>query len=274
MKLEELLEETAEAIELIEGRARSWQEISYEELEELIGAGRLAEWLDFQEKYAALVNEELAPRWLEALALGSAASTRGLIVLEDSMTDVITWLKIHGGRLISDLSLEAKKAVSNLIVGWQAQLMNPHTMARQIRPLIGLTERQALANARYRAQVYETLKETGLKASEVARRADRAALKMASKQHRYRAETILHTELALAYNQGADMGVRRAISQGIMSPCQMIWRTAGTNRVCARCLDLKDHIVGTTDESGVQLPPLHPRCRCTIEYLEMSQRGR
>ena len=45
--------------------------------------------------------------------------------------------------------------------------------------------------------------------------------------------------------------------------------TAGTNRVCSRCLELKDTVVGRTDESGVTLPPLHPRCRCAIMYREL-----
>ena len=55
-----------------------------------------------------------------------------------------------------------------------------------------------------------------------------------------------------------------------MNHCEMIWSTAGTNRVCGRCLSLKDSVVGRTDESGVQLPPLHPRCRCTIHYRELT----
>ena len=55
-----------------------------------------------------------------------------------------------------------------------------------------------------------------------------------------------------------------------MSRCAMVWTTAGTNRVCPRCLPLKGKIVGYTDESGVQIPPLHPRCRCVIDYREVS----
>ena len=50
----------------------------------------------------------------------------------------------------------------------------------------------------------------------------------------------------------------------------MKWSTAGTNRVCSRCLALKDTIVGYTDESGVTIPPLHPRCRCAIIYDEVA----
>ena len=35
---------------------------------------------------------------------------------------------------------------------------------------------------------------------------------------------------------------------------------------------LKDTIVGYTDESGVTLPPLHPRCRCSIAYREVGDK--
>lgn len=51
----------------------------------------------------------------------------------------------------------------------------------------------------------------------------------------------------------------------------MKWSTAGTNRVCSRCLALKDTIVGYTNESGVTIPPLHPRCRCAIIYDEVEK---
>ena len=65
------------------------------------------------------------------------------------------------------------------------------------------------------------------------------------------------------------MGVSQAIANGLMGRCEMVWSTAGTNRVCSRCLSLKDSVVGHTDESGVTLPPLHPRCRCVIMYREI-----
>ena len=44
-----------------------------------------------------------------------------------------------------------------------------------------------------------------------------------------------------------------------------------SNRVCSRCLSLKDTVVGHTNEIGVQIPPLHPRCRCVIVYRESSR---
>ena len=41
--------------------------------------------------------------------------------------------------------------------------------------------------------------------------------------------------------------------------------------MCGRCLALKDKVVGHTDEDGVTLPPLHPRCRCAIMYREVAE---
>ena len=68
------------------------------------------------------------------------------------------------------------------------------------------------------------------------------------------------------------MAVSQSIAHGLMTRCEMVWTTAGTNRVCSRCLALKGSVVGHTDEVGVTLPPLHPRCRCAIAYREVGFR--
>ena len=149
--------------------------------------------------------------------------------------------------------------------------MKPREVAQEIRPLIGLTQQQALANANYREKVLNAYREQGATYAVASQRADKAAIKYAAKQHRFRAETIVLTENAFAYNRGAHMGVTRAISRGLMGRCAMVWSTAGTNRVCGRCMNLKDTVVGYTDESGVTLPPLHPRCRCVIMYREAGE---
>ena len=148
--------------------------------------------------------------------------------------------------------------------------MAPRDIAKEVRPLIGLTNRQVEANQNYRQKVYERYREHGASERIANERADKAALKYAGKQHRYRAESIVLTENAFAYNRGAHMGVSQSIADGLMGRCEMVWTTAGTNRVCSRCLELKDRVVGHTDESGVTLPPLHPRCRCAIMYREVS----
>lgn len=247
---------------------QSWGEIDYADLEAAILDGRLNDLIDWQSRYATAINETLAPQWAVAIAAASKKASRGKIILSDTEDWVKAWLTNHGAELATRLSDESKKAIANVLLKWQAELLRPREMAYQIRPLIGLNERQTIANANYRAKLYRRLIEEGVNPSKAAVRADKAAVRYASKQHRYRAETIVNTELAFAYNQGAHEGVSRSIAGGYMNHCEMVWTTAGTNRVCSRCLELKDTVVGRTNESGVTLPPLHPRCRCAIMYRE------
>lgn len=256
-----------EPVEWLAREVQSWGEFSYRELETAILDGHLNDLIDWQARYADVVNNNLAPMW----AAAAKKATKGQVVLDDSDVFVKAWIKAHGGELITQLSEESRRAVAAIILRGQAERILPRDMAKQIRPLIGLTEAQTQANINYREKVYRTYAEGGAASSVAAARADKAALRYAGKQHRARAETIVHTELAFAYNRGAHMGVSQAISDRLMGRCEMVWSTAGTNRVCGRCLALKDTVVGHTDESGVTLPPLHPRCRCAIMYREIEK---
>ncbi|MBE8950717.1 MAG: hypothetical protein SR3Q1_09000 [Quinella sp. 3Q1] len=268
--LEEYLRGADELVEVVTREVMSWSEISYAELEELIAAGRLNDFINWQEKYSALVNEKLAPAMLAAAIAAAKKSTANKIIISDSDELVKLWIKNHGAELVGQLSAESRRAIANILLIWQERLMQPRSMARQIRPLIGLNTRQVSAVDNYRRKIYNRYVDGGLSTEAARARADKAALKYSLQQHARRAETIVHTELAFAYNRGAHEGVTRAINGKLMNHCEMIWRTAGTNRVCSRCMELKDSVVGRTDESGVQIPPLHPRCRCTIEYRELT----
>lgn len=259
-----------EPIKLLARQVQSWGEISYDELADLIADGRLDDYLDWQGRYSALIAGTLAPLWSDAITAASRKATAGKVVLYDSNDYVRAWLETHGGELITQLSRESQKAVAMVILLGQSNRMASRDIAKQVRPLIGLNERQAAANLNYREKVYNKYREQGMDEVKARERADKAAIKYAGKQHRFRAETIVHTELAFAYNRGAHMGVSQGIADGLMGRCAMKWSTAGTNRVCSRCLALKDTIVGYTDESGVTLPPLHPRCRCAIIYDEVA----
>ncbi|MBR4621882.1 MAG: hypothetical protein IKO46_12970 [Salinivirgaceae bacterium] len=261
--------QSTEPIKWLAREVQSWNEFSYEELEAAIRDGRLEDLIDWQARYAAAINTALAPQWAQAIEAASKKASRGKTILSNTEDWVKAWLTAHGAELAKQLSDESKKAIANVLLKWQGELLRPREMAYQIRPLIGLNERQAIANANYRAKVYQRLIDDGVTPAKAAQRADNAAVRYASKQHRYRAETIVNTELAFAYNQGAHEVVSRSIKDGYMNHCEMVWTTAGTNRVCSRCLELKDTVVGRTDESGVTLPPLHPRCRCAIMYREV-----
>ena len=261
-----------EPVRWLAREVQSWgNEFSYAELVAAIENGRLNELIDWQEKYSHVVNERLAPLWLAAMTAAAKKITGGN-VLFDTNIQFRNWIENRGGELITQLSDESRKAIMNVILRGQSLRMAPRDVAKEIRPLIGLTDRQAKANQRYREKVYKSYLDHGMSEVKAAERADKLALKYAGKQHRYRAETIVLTENAFGYNRGKHIQITQAISQGFMGRCAMIWKTAGTNRVCSRCLALKDTIVGYTDETGVTLPPLHPRCRCSIAYDEVGTR--
>ena len=258
-----------EPIKLLTGAVQSWSKFSCDELTAAIESDRLDELLDWQGRWAKVINELLAPLWTKAVIVAAKNSTGGKMILADSNEFVRGWVDTHGGELLTQLSAESRKAITNVVLRGQSLEYSPRQIAAEVRPLIGLTDRQAQANAKYKDRVYQTYLDNRMSEAKARERSEEAALRYAGKQHRYRAETIILTELAHAYNNGAHIGVRRAISNGLMGRCEMIWTTAGRNRICARCMELKDTVVGHTDESGVKLPPLHPRCRCTIMYREI-----
>ena len=116
-----------------------------------------------------------------------------------------------------------------------------------------------------------------MKEESIERKARTAAAKYAERQQRYRAETIARTEIAQAYNAGADAFIREAIRHDLMPEMKKEWSTALDERVCKECQALEGVQISMDDsfetQSGrrnvtVLLPPLHPRCKCAVKYVE------
>lgn len=118
-----------------------------------------------------------------------------------------------------------------------------------------------------------------MKEATAAKAARDAAAKYAAKQHRQRAYTIATTELAYAYNKGADDGIIQAQQQGFIGKVKRVWSTAYDDGVCEICSALEGQEIdmdGEFDFKGKSLyagqkktPPAHPRCRCAVEYREV-----
>lgn len=252
--------------------------ITYAELEKAAAAGFENEIRKWQEEYAKFVNEKLNPLWLFSIRQGAKHfSEKYQNIFYDSDRFVKDWLNKHAAEFVTNINAETRQAIKSILAYGQDNGMSVKEIAKMIRPTIGLNVRQAAANLNYQNTVRENLlknnpRMTQAKAEE---KAQSAALKYASKQHRQRAEMIAHTELSFAYNRGAHESVRQAMSNGLMGSCEKVWTTAGTNRVCGRCMDLSGTVVGFEDKffnSSVtdgQTPPLHPRCRCVIVYREI-----
>jgi SPP1 gp7 family putative phage head morphogenesis protein len=149
------------------------------------------------------------------------------------------------------------------------------SLARLLRPVLGLTKPQTLANLNY----YNAVKNSYLqehprmKPENADKKAQDAAARYAAKQHRYRAQNIARTELANAYNAGGYGATKDAQAQGYIGDCKKIWLTADDERVCPECgvLDGDSVNMDALFKNGGLLPPAHPSCRCAVAYEEITR---
>lgn len=283
---------------LVKFLLRTWKDqsdaITYKELRESILAGTMTEkqFTDWQSDYVNFFNTVLKGRLLEATAEGgkglAAALLSGADVYKPMEIGIDNWITVHGAEWITNMSDEAKEAVSAMIHYTAKGNMTVDELARVIRPTIGLTTPQSLANAKYyetvKASVKEKLIENNPKMKEstaekqAAKRARESAARYAGRQHRERAMMIAETELAYAYNKGADDAVQQAMDGGLLPRMKAVWSTAADEGVCGICSSLDGVAVDFGDSfeyNGKSLyagqkrtPPAHPRCRCAICYEE------
>lgn len=258
------------------------QAITYKELREAILSGHLDEktLAAWQQDYANFVNDKLKPIWTEAMEAGAAK-----VVAEhpdfyfNSMEEGIrNWTATHGAEWVTNITDEQREAITSMIDQATTGAWLNDELARAIRPTIGLTKPQAIANLNYYQRVKTHLLEKNptMKEETATKKAQEAAAKYAGRQHRSRAYTIATTELAYAYNKGADDGVKQAIEQGYMGKTQRVWSTAYDDGVCGICSALEGTTIDMDGEfkfkgnvGHKQTPPAHPRCRCGVEYREI-----
>lgn len=99
----------------------------------------------------------------------------------------------------------------------------------------------------------------------------------------FRAQTIARFEALFASNSGAASAITQAVAQGAL-PTNTLkrWLVAHDERLCPRCRSIPEiqpagvrldqpfeWRVSKTSSGSVMIPPLHPRCRCTITYRVM-----
>ena len=252
--------------------------ITYKELRECYLAGGITDkqFTQWQKDYSQLITSTLAPQWQKAAEAGAqqVKDQYPYFVYEPAVSAGMDFIKQHGAELVTNLAVEQREALNAVIAhvsGYTA--VTPDEAARIIRPCVGLTKPQALANARYR----EAVKQAFLKAnprsreSTAEKKAAEAAARYAARQHRYRAQNIARTELAYAYNAGHYGATKDAQAQGYIGDCVKVWLTAFDERVCPLCsaMDEEKKNMDEMFSNGKMLPPGHPSCRCAVAYEEI-----
>lgn len=257
--------------------------ITYKELREAILSGGMSEKTlqEWQEDYAVFVNAHLKDSWTAAMK--EAAAQREAMHPDfyfDPMTEGIKkWTDTKAAQLVTQVSDQQRTAIAALVGQGATGVYTVDELSRAIRPLVGLTKPQSLANLRF----YQTMRDKLLKdnptmkQATAEKRAQEAALKYAAKQHRQRAFDIAQTELAYAHNKGADEAVKQAVEQGYMGKTVRVWSTAANETVCLVCGALEGMEVALDAEFPVpgkgatlQTPPAHPRCKCALAYREVA----
>lgn len=253
--------------------------IKYEELEYATTNKEVPlEWLlQWQQDYAEFIKNVLDPEWRAAVkSAGSKIEEKiregvqagEMFSFTPTGQRIEQWIQTRGGELIAQLSQTQLDAVRAILRHYTVEVpVSPQELGRILRPVIGLTEKQAKAVQRFR----ESLLAEGMN----PRQAERQALKYAGQLHRFRALRIARTELAFAYNQGQYEAIRQAQEAGILrGRVVKEWMTAEDERVCPHCGPLDGQIIGFEETfpgatkilPQIQTPPAHPLCRCTVGY--------
>ncbi len=289
--------------ELVEILQRMWHHqgkaITYKELREAILSGEFAvngetnghyaeKWLnEWRQDYSRFVQEHMLPEWEKSFVEGlkEIAEKHPGWYFNPFETGVREWARRRGAQFVTNSSqtqLDGLKAIIRRASTGDMRGMSVDKLARVVRPMVGLTWRQGIANVNY----YESLVKNGMS----EKKALEKAILYGQKQHRYRGYNIARTELAFSYNHGAISGIREAQRVGLMGTVVKRWVTAADERTCPICVSLNGASLGLdegfsyqgkggelipinprlTEPETKEVPPAHPSCRCTVEFEEVS----
>ena len=248
--------------------------ITYKELREAILNGDIStEYLDdWMQDYSRLVTDHLQPAWEKAMDVAAEALERKYPTWYfNPMADAVrSWTANHAAEFITNVTTTQIDALRAVVQ--RAAVLEDLTvdeLARAIRPTIGLTKPQAVANMKY----YQNLRANGV----TPKRARESSIRYAARQHRERAYSVARTELATAYNTGGYKGTKQAQAAGYLGEAEKVWCTADDERVCPTCGALEGKRVAMDEEfegasgswSTKLTAPAHPGCRCAILYEEI-----
>lgn len=142
----------------------------------------------------------------------------------------------------------------------------PAVVARSLRSVVGLTERQAVALGAFR----ERLTQDERPPAQIERMVARKASRMLTT----RTTAIARTETFTALQAGKDAQWERLVSEGAIKrdEWEREWVTAQDERTCPICEPLHGQrtAIGGTFVSSIgalSSPPAHPQCRCLARVV-------
>jgi hypothetical protein len=252
-------------------------------------ARRMLQWWDVERAIAALKLEQLATlataaepilraTWERGLAVAAAApplaGTRVDILVrlatnEGLNAERIDWARRRAGELVRDVGQETRWAVRRIVEASVSRGTHPAQTAKLLEAVVGLTERQAQAVARYRAALIAD----GVTPATV----DRMTARYGARLLRLRARMIARTETIRAANEGRRAGWSRNVAEGTILPerweREWVAIVPSDGRTCRYCVqqDGQRAPIDGTYPNGASGPPGHPDCRCTESLVRTGE---
>lgn len=251
--------------------------ITYKELREAVLNGYISEKTiqDWQSDYCNLVAKKWAPVWINAMEAASAGVKDDVdgFFFDYSWVGITDWIKKRAAQYVTNSTEIQKDSIRAMLARAYNNGESPEELSRVIRPCIGLTKQQSVANVKYYDHVKSELLKNNpnMRETTAAKRAREAAAKYAERQHRYRADTIAQTEMAYAYNYGLYASIKMAQEQGLLGEVRKVWSTSYDKSVCKECgaLENKEVDIDGLFAGKYPYPPAHPRCRCAFYEKEV-----
>lgn len=200
----------------------------------------------------------------EAAAVAAPAIGVSVAVSFDLVNPrAVAWAAAHAAALVTQVSEETRAAIRAVIGRAFTDGVPPREAAREIRALVGLTERDAGAVQNLRV----SLLEAGRSEADVARLAQRYSDRLLNA----RGLVIARNETLAAANHGQRELWTTAREQGLIDGTEdeREWLVAADERLCPLCKPMKgrraplDGYYEHPTLGQVKGPLLHVQCRCS-----------
>lgn len=163
--------------------------------------------------------------------------------------------------LVTNVSRETRKAIRTIVEQAFSEGLAPRDVAKLIKPVIGLSERQAKAVI---AQKQKRITQGWTEA-----RAQAEADRYTARLLKARADMIARTEIQKAATAGRQAAWQQARQNGLLGDdMRKTWIVTPDDRLCPICEPM-DGVTVAIDEAfvvngmAIDGPPAHPSCRCS-----------
>lgn len=228
------------------------------------------EWEDpWDRMIREFVRDDIATEWVKSISTAGNGIAKKVnriqrkqFDFDSTMTSVKAWVDNEGGKLIANLTAAQFGSVHALLQDQIALgVTSPYILAQRIRPIVGLTERETMAVARFMASLTEEGVAANVINSQVAN--------YAKFLHKNRATRIARTEISNAYNFGQLNSIKQARdADWLPGVPEKSWMAGGADpcEICEENEAAGPIALESAFPSGDEHPTAHPSCQCAVGY--------